>query len=243
MTAPAHPPVIAMTGITKVYGKDATAVTALAGVDLVVPRGQYVAIIGPSGSGKSTLMNIIGCLDRPSDGSYQLDGEETSSLTDNKLAAVRNRKIGFIFQSFNLLPRATAQENVELPLRYAGLSAAQRRTRAQESLGRVGLADRRTHRPNELSGGQRQRVAIARALVTQPALLLADEPTGALDQKTGREIIALFDELNAGGATIVVVTHDPSVAAFTRRRVEIVDGKIQADVAQPGSGAAAAEAP
>jgi putative ABC transport system ATP-binding protein len=237
----ASPPVIEMTGVRKVYGSHETQVVALAHVDLLVPRGSYVAIIGPSGSGKSTLMNLIGCLDRPSAGSYRLDGEQTADLNDNRLADVRNRKIGFIFQNFNLLARATALENVALPLRYSGASSKERRERASESLARVGLADRMTHRPNELSGGQRQRVAIARALVTRPALLLADEPTGALDQRTGKEIIALFDALHAGGATIVIVTHDPSVAAYTRRRVEIVDGRIVQDVAQAGGLAGAAQ--
>jgi putative ABC transport system ATP-binding protein len=227
------PAVIAMRGIRKEYGHADSRVVALAGIDVTVARGEYVAIIGPSGSGKSTLMNIIGCLDRPSAGTYSLDGEETAALNDNKLADVRNRKIGFIFQNFNLLSRATALENVELPLRYSGVSKKERKNRAMESLRRVGLESRVTHRPNELSGGQRQRVAIARALVTQPALLLADEPTGALDRKTGREIIALFDELHAGGSTIVVVTHDPEVAAYTRRKVALVDGLVVEDVALP----------
>jgi putative ABC transport system ATP-binding protein len=232
-TSSAPAPVIEMRGIQKVYGVGDTRVVALGGVDVTVQRGEYVAIIGPSGSGKSTLMNIIGCLDRPSAGTYALDGEQTAELSDNKLASVRNRKIGFIFQNFNLLSRATAVENVELPLRYAGLSARERRTRAAESLRRVGLESRMTHRPNELSGGQRQRVAIARALVTAPALLLADEPTGALDRKTGKEIIALFDELHASGSTIVVVTHDPDVAAYTRRRVALVDGAVVEDAINP----------
>ena len=184
-------------------------------------------------------MNLIGCLDRPTTGGYQLDGEETADLNDNRLAEVRNRKIGFIFQNFNLLSRASALENVELPLRYAGVTAKDRRDREKESLTLVGLGDRTTHRPNELSGGQRQRVAIARALVTRPALLLADEPTGALDRKTGREIITLFDHLHTSGSTIVVVTHDPEVAAFTRRRVEIVDGLIVQDAVNPPRAGAA----
>ncbi|MBI5495768.1 MAG: ABC transporter ATP-binding protein [Deltaproteobacteria bacterium] len=238
MSAPAPPPVIAMRGIRKEYGQADSRVVALAGVDLVVLRGEYVAIIGPSGSGKSTLMNIIGCLDRPSAGTYALDGEEASALPDHRLANVRNRKIGFIFQNFNLLSRANALENVELPLRYRGLSARERRRLALQSLDRVGLANRVTHRPNELSGGQRQRVAIARALVTQPALLLADEPTGALDRRTGREIITLFDELHAAGSTIVVVTHDPEVAAYTRRRVSLVDGAVVEDGPVPRAEAA-----
>jgi putative ABC transport system ATP-binding protein len=229
-----------MRGIRKEYGHADSRVVALAGVDVTVARGEYVAIIGPSGSGKSTLMNIIGCLDRPSAGTYSLDGEETAAASDNKLAAVRNSKIGFIFQNFNLLARATAFENVELPLRYSGVSRRERGTRALESLRRVGLESRITHRPNELSGGQRQRVAIARALVTQPALLLADEPTGALDRRTGREIIALFDELHAGGSTIVVVTHDPEVAAYTRRKIALEDGRVVEDVALPPRAAGAA---
>ncbi|MSP63068.1 MAG: ABC transporter ATP-binding protein [Myxococcales bacterium] len=210
-------------------------VHALSGVSLSIARGEYVAIIGPSGSGKSTLMNLIGCLDTPTTGTYSLDGEEVSRLDDDSLAEIRNRKIGFVFQSFNLLARATAVENVALPLLYAGVSRSVRRGRAKKALERVGLGDRLTHRPEQLSGGQRQRVAIARALVNDPALLLADEPTGALDQATGREIIGLFERLNGDGVTLVMVTHDHNLAARARRRVEIVDGKIAADVQKEGS--------
>jgi putative ABC transport system ATP-binding protein len=210
-----------------------TTVQALRGVSLRVDPGEYVAITGPSGSGKTTLMNLIGCLDTPSRGRYRLDGEEVSQVDDDELSNVRNRKIGFVFQTFNLLPRATAQDNVALPLMYAGVSRAERRLAANRALERVGMGNRLDHRPNQLSGGQRQRVAIARALVTEPKLLLADEPTGNLDQKTGAEIVRLFEELNVEGMTVVLVTHDPELANRARRKVRIVDGVIESDEARP----------
>ncbi len=208
-------------------------VWALRNVDLSVESGEYLALIGPSGSGKSTLMNLLGCLDRPTEGRYLLDGAAVERLDDAELADVRNRKIGFVFQTFNLMARQTALENVALPLVYAGLSRAERRRRAGEALRRVGLEHRVDHRPDQLSGGQRQRVAVARALVTRPALILADEPTGNLDQATGREVLGLFDELHREGATIVLVTHDPKIAQHARRRIELVDGSVRADVRQP----------
>ncbi|HEX7488173.1 MAG TPA: ABC transporter ATP-binding protein [Anaeromyxobacteraceae bacterium] len=207
---------------------DAT-VRALRGVDLRIDAGEYVAIIGPSGSGKTTLMNLIGCLDTPTSGSYALDGEEVSLLDDDSLSHIRNEKIGFVFQSFNLLPRAAALDNVALPLVYAEVGRRERRAAARRALERVDLGDRLDHRPDQLSGGQRQRVAIARAMVNEPKLLLADEPTGALDQRTGAEIITLFEQLNREGVTIVLVTHDPEIAKRTRRRVHIVDGAIVSD--------------
>jgi putative ABC transport system ATP-binding protein len=212
--------------ITKVYDSGENAVQALCGVDVAIQRGEFVAIIGPSGSGKSTLMHILGCLDTPSSGRYWLDGEDVAEMSARALARVRNQKIGFIFQSFNLLPRATILKNVELPLLYAGADRDERRERAFKALQRVGLEKRAKHRPNELSGGQRQRVAIARALVNDPSLILADEPTGNLDQKTGSEIIRIFEELAANDETIVLVTHDPAIAARTQRRIKIVDGAI-----------------
>jgi putative ABC transport system ATP-binding protein len=207
---------------------DAT-VRALCGVTLRVEPGEYMAIVGPSGSGKSTLMNLIGCLDTATSGSYLFDGEETSDLDDDDLSHVRNEKIGFVFQTFNLLPRASAVDNVALPLVYASVGRRERREMAKDALERVGLADRIDHRPDQLSGGQRQRVAIARALVNEPKLLLADEPTGALDQRTGAEVIGLFEQLNTEGVTIVLVTHDPEIARRTRRQVRIVDGAIISD--------------
>ncbi len=213
--------------IHKVYHMGEVEVRALQGVTLDIEGGDYVAIMGPSGSGKSTLMNLIGCLDTPTEGSYLLDGEDVSHLSPDRLAAVRNRQIGFVFQQFNLLPRASALQNVELPLVYGG--AGNTREPAMRSLERVGLGDRAHHRPRELSGGEQQRVAIARALVNNPNIVLADEPTGNLDTRTGEEILVLFDELNADGITMVVVTHDARVAGGTRRIVRFVDGNIDTD--------------
>ena len=212
--------------VFKTYDSGENAVQALRGIDLQIDAGEFLSIIGPSGSGKSTLMHILGCLDTPSEGRYWLDGEDVASMTGKQLARIRNRKLGFVFQTFNLLPRATIWKNVELPLLYAGMESDERRERALQALERVGLANRAKHRPNELSGGQRQRVAIARALVNQPSLILADEPTGNLDQKTGSDIVRLFEEVAAGGQTIILVTHDPVIAARTQRRVRIVDGLI-----------------
>ena len=207
--------------------------TALRDISFAVFQNEYMAIMGPSGSGKSTLLNILGCLDTPSNGRYILDGEAVSEMKGDALADVRNRKIGFVFQTFNLLSRATALQNVELPLIYAGLSRRRRRERARATLERVGLADRMTHRPNELSGGQRQRVAIARALVNDPAILLADEPTGNLDTRTGEEILSTFEDLHQQGQTVLVVTHEEDVARRTRRVVRLRDGRIESD-APPG---------
>jgi putative ABC transport system ATP-binding protein len=204
-------------------------IRALAGVSVDIARGENLAVMGPSGSGKSTFMNVVGCLDRPSSGEYVLAGQDVSALDSDALAAARNRHIGFVFQSFNLLARTSALENVELPLVYAGAGAAERRSRALEMLARVGLAERAHHLPQQLSGGQQQRVAIARALVTRPALILADEPTGALDSRTSLEIMALFQELNAQGMTVVVVTHEPEVARFARRVLRFLDGRVVAD--------------
>ena len=215
--------------ITKVYVMGEEKVQALAGVSLGVERGEYVAIMGPSGSGKSTLMNLIGCLDTPTAGSYILNGKEVARMTDDELAAIRNQEIGFVFQTFNLLPRTSALQQVELPLVYGGLSRKDRRERAVQSLTSVGLQDRMNHQPNEMSGGQRQRVAIARALINNPSILLADEPTGNLDSQTGAEIMALFDELNSRGNTIVLVTHEEDIAAHARRIVRLRDGKIRDD--------------
>lgn len=218
---------IEMQNITKSYQMGTQVVHALRGVDLHIDQGQYVAIMGPSGSGKSTLMNVIGCLDVPTSGRYLLNGSDVSQLSDDAQARIRNREIGFVFQQFNLLARTTALKQVMLPLMYAGLGRKERSERARAALTRVGLGDRLDHRPDELSGGQQQRVAIARALVTDPSILLADEPTGALDTQTGEEILALFQELNDQGITIVVITHDPEVAAAAHGNIWLRDGLIQ----------------
>jgi putative ABC transport system ATP-binding protein len=217
---------IEMRELTRVYDLGPQKIYALNGVNLTIEQGEYVAIMGPSGSGKSTLMNIIGCLDTPSSGSYVLDGVPVETLNDDELAAIRNRKIGFVFQTFNLLARTTALQNVELPLVYAKVPRAERRRQAEEALTAVGLGDRMSHQPNELSGGQRQRVAIARALVNKPSLLLADEPTGNLDSQTGREILDLFHELHARGNSIIMVTHEDDVAREAARIIHIRDGKV-----------------
>lgn len=223
-------PVIRALGLRRSFAMGASTVHALRGVDLVIQRNEYVAIMGPSGSGKSTLMNLIGCLDTPSDGEYWLNGHNVAKLGEGELARVRNREIGFVFQTFNLLARATALRNVELPLIYGGVPPHERRARALEALAQVDLADRLDHRPNQLSGGQRQRVSIARALVTKPALLLADEPTGNLDSKTSEEIMALFQRLHDHGNTIVVVTHERDIAEHSQRIVTIRDGVVAGDV-------------
>jgi putative ABC transport system ATP-binding protein len=229
----APPAVIDIREVTKVYGAGETAVPALRGVSLLVDRGDHVAIMGASGSGKSTLMNIVGCLDAPTAGRYLLDGTDAGTLAERQLSVLRNRKIGFIFQSFNLIPRMTALENVELPLAYGGIKPAERRRRALAALAQVGLADRVGHEPNELSGGQQQRVAVARALVAAPSLLLADEPTGNLDTKSTRDVLNVLDRLSGTGRTIVVITHEDDVAAHARRVVRLVDGQIVDDRRQP----------
>jgi putative ABC transport system ATP-binding protein len=215
--------------VTKVYKMGDSIVNALAGVSLSVENGELTAIMGPSGSGKSTLMNILGCLDRPTAGSYQLDGQEVSSLSDDQLAITRNKKIGFVFQSFNLLPRMSAQQNVAVPLIYAGVEKSIRREMAAKALALVGLGDRMHHKPNELSGGQRQRVAIARALVNSPTIIMADEPTGNLDSKSGDEIMATFVDLNRQGRTIILVTHEQEIAVYARRIIHVRDGLIVQD--------------
>jgi putative ABC transport system ATP-binding protein len=214
----------------KTYQMGSEEIHALRGVSIQIDRGEYVAIMGPSGSGKSTLMNLIGCLDTPSKGSYLLNGKQVSEMNDNELARIRNEEIGFVFQTFNLLPRATALRNVELPLVYAGVPAKEREQRAKAALDKVELTSRMSHRPNELSGGQRQRVAIARALVNNPSILLADEPTGNLDSKTGIEIMGLFERLHKAGNTIILVTHEPDVAAYAYRSIHIRDGQVEQDV-------------
>ena len=217
---------IEMHELTRVYQLGPQEIHALSGIDLIVEQGEYVAIMGPSGSGKSTLMNIIGCLDRPAAGKYLLDGTPVEAMNDDELAAIRNKKIGFVFQTFNLLSRTTALQNVELPLVYAKMPRVERQRQAEEALNAVGLSDRMSHQPNELSGGQRQRVAIARALVNRPSLLLADEPTGNLDSQTGREILDLFRDLHRRGNSIIIVTHEDDVAREAKRIIHIRDGKI-----------------
>lgn len=220
----------------KTYEMGSEQIHALHGVSFEMSRNEYVAIMGPSGSGKSTLMNLIGCLDTPSQGEYFLNGRLVSDMDDDELAYIRNREIGFVFQTFNLLPRATALQNVELPLIYAGMPAVERRKRALEALSEVELAHRTSHRPSELSGGQRQRVAMARALVNRPSIILADEPTGNLDSKTGREIMLLLDKLHGEGNTIVLVTHEPEIAANAHRTIQLLDGKISSDRITGGNG-------
>jgi putative ABC transport system ATP-binding protein len=226
---PPGPLVIDIEDVTKLYRMGAEIVHALRGVALKVHRNEYMAIMGPSGSGKSTLMNMLGCLDTPTSGHYHFNGKDVSSMSDDELASIRNREIGFVFQTFNLLPRSTSLHNVELPLIYAGLPPAARRARAREALENVGLGDRMLHKPNELSGGQRQRVAVARALVNHPSILLADEPTGNLDSKTGEEIMQLFDQLYEQGNTIIVVTHEEDIARHARRAIRLHDGLIESD--------------
>ncbi len=224
-------PLIRLQNIKKYYQMGDMEVRALDGVTMEIRRGEYVAIMGPSGSGKSTMMNVIGCLDTPTSGTYELTGKLASAMSDDELAQIRNEEIGFVFQTFNLLARTTSIHNVELPLLYAGRHEAKRQ--AREALSKLGLGDRTKHEPNQLSGGQRQRVAVARALVTDPAILLADEPTGNLDSRTGQEILALFRSLNEGGRTIIIVTHDPAVANFCPRQIKLKDGKIVNGAAGP----------
>ena len=226
--------VIVTRNLQRDYDMGGEVVHALRGADLVIRKNEFVAIMGPSGSGKSTLMNLIGCLDSPTGGEYWLNGHRVSELGDDELARIRNKEIGFVFQTFNLLPRATALHNVELPLVYAGLGSKERRALASDALARVGLSDRVQHRPNELSGGQRQRVAIARALVNSPSILLADEPTGNLDSGTSEEIMGLFEALHREGQTIVVVTHEVDIAAHALRQVHLKDGHVERDFAAPG---------
>jgi putative ABC transport system ATP-binding protein len=223
-------PLIETRDLWKTYVMGDEEIHALRGVSIQIERGEYVAIMGPSGSGKSTLMNLIGCLDTPTKGSYLLNGKEVASMNDDDLAQIRNQEIGFVFQTFNLLPRATALHNVELPLIYAGVSGKVRQDRARLALEKVDLMPRASHRPNELSGGQRQRVAIARALVNDPSILLADEPTGNLDSKTGNEIMGVFERLHGGGNTIIVVTHEAEIAAYAHRTIHIRDGQVEKDV-------------
>lgn len=225
--------VITVRNLVKTYYMGANVVNALQGVNLEIFKNEYVALMGPSGSGKSTLMNLIGCLDTPTSGDYILNGSNVSTMDDSELAAVRNKEIGFVFQTFNLLPRLSALDNVALPLVYAGLSKAERIEKAKHVLESVGLADRMDHKPNELSGGQRQRVAVARALVNSPSIILADEPTGNLDSKTSYEIIGLFEEIHSQGNTIVLVTHEPDIAEYAHRIVRMRDGKVESDAVNP----------
>ena len=232
MSASGQDILIAVSDLHKIYQVGSQTVPAVQGIDLEVGRGEYVAIMGSSGSGKSTLMNMLGCLDTPTKGTYHLGGTEVSTLSDDELANIRNREIGFVFQTFNLLPRSTAAQNVELPLIYAGIKAAERRTRVAAAIEAVGLTDRRTHKPNELSGGQRQRVAIARALVNNPSLLLADEPTGNLDSITSDEIMDILGRLNERGHTVIIVTHEQDIAARCRRVLRLHDGRLVSDVSQ-----------
>ena len=220
---------IEVKGLTKTYKLGDIEVPALRGVDIAVDKNEYLAIMGPSGSGKSTLMNIIGCLDVPTDGTYVLNNQDVSTMVDDQLAEIRNKQIGFVFQTFNLLPRADALHNVELPLIYSGTPRSTRRTLAREALEKVGLGDRTHHKPNELSGGQRQRVAIARALVNNPAIILADEPTGNLDSNTGEEIMEIFEQLHNAGNTIVLITHEEYIAEHSNRAIRLLDGLIQSD--------------
>ena len=229
--------VIVTRNLQREYDMGGEVVRALRGVDVTIRKNEFVAVMGPSGSGKSTLMNLIGCLDSPTGGEYWLNGHRVSELGDDALARIRNKEIGFVFQTFNLLPRATALHNVELPLVYAGLGSKERRRQAAEALGRVGLSDRMQHRPNELSGGQRQRVAIARALVNQPSILLADEPTGNLDSTTSEEILALFEGLHREGQTIVLVTHEHDIAEYALRQVHLKDGRVERDFVTDGGAA------
>jgi len=225
--------VISVRNLVKTYFMGANVVNALQGVDLEIKKNEYVALMGPSGSGKSTLMNLIGCLDTPTSGDYILNGSNVSTMDDSELAAVRNKEIGFVFQTFNLLPRLSSLDNVALPLVYAGLSRSERIEKAKHVLEQVGLGDRMDHKPNELSGGQRQRVAVARALVNSPSIILADEPTGNLDSKTSYEIIGLFEEIHSAGNTIVLVTHEPDIAEFAHRIVRMRDGKVESDAVNP----------
>ena len=230
--------ILSLQDVVKTYEMGTQQVHALSGVSLDLNRNEYVAIMGPSGSGKSTLMNIIGCLDVPTSGSYSLDGEMVANKSEGQLAEIRNRLIGFVFQTFNLIPRADIFHNVELPLVYGGVGKAKRRELAEQAIEQVGLTDRMTHKPNELSGGQRQRVAIARALVFNPSIILADEPTGNLDSRTGEEIMAMFDELHAAGQTIIIVTHEDHIAAHAHRVIRLRDGKIESDKSSAGVAAA-----
>ena len=224
--------ILQLRGITRDFKMGAQTVHVLKGIDLNIFKNQYVALMGPSGSGKSTLMNLLGCLDTPTEGSYELNGYDVSALDDNALAEIRNNEIGFVFQTFNLLPRSTALENVALPLVYAGWGKEERIARASEVLEQVGLGDRMDHKPNQLSGGQRQRVAVARALVNKPALILADEPTGNLDSKTSVEIMKLFDEIQAAGNTVILVTHEEDIAQYAKRVIRLVDGNIDSDLSK-----------